>query len=99
MSDKVETRNRSVLEAALALASERGFRKYSRSDVAKRAGVADGSVNNAYGTMDGLHDAVMGEAVTRGLLSLVAQGLALQHPAACAAPSDLKASALASLAA
>lgn len=99
MSDKVETRNRSVLEAAVALASERGFRNYSRSDVARRAGVADGSVNNAYGTMDGLHDAVMTQAVERGLLPIVATGLALQHPAACAAPVDLKNSALASLAA
>lgn len=99
MSDKVETRNRSVLEAAVALASERGFRKYSRSEVAKRAGVADGGVNWAFGTMDGLHDAVMRAAVERGLLPIVAQGLALQHPTACAAPPDLKASALASLAA
>lgn len=99
MSDKVQTRNHSVLEAALALATERGFRKFSRSDVAKRAGVADGSVNNAYGTMDGLHDAVMEQAVQRGLLGIVATGLALQHPVACAAPPDLKNSALASLAA
>lgn len=99
MSNKVETRNRSVLEAAVALASERGFRNYSRSEVARRAGVADGGINWAFGTMDGLHDAVMRTAVERELLAIVAQGLALQHPAACAAPPDLKASALASLAA
>lgn len=99
MSEKVEKRNQRVLEAAISLASERGFRKYSRSDVAQLAGVADGGVNWAFGTMDGLHDAVMRAAVERGLLSLVAQGLALQHPAACAAPPDLKNSALASLAA
>lgn len=99
MSDKVENRNRSVLEAALALAGERGWRKFSRNDVAARAGVAAGSVNNAYGTMDGLHDAVMANAVDRGLLPIIAEGLAARHPAACAAPQDLKDSALASLAA
>lgn len=98
-SEKVANRNRQILEAAVALAGERGFRKYSRRDVADRAGVADGSVNNAYGTMDGLHDAVMGAAVERSLLGIVAEGLAARHPAACAAPQDLKDSALASLAA
>ena len=99
MSDKVDRRNQAILEAAIALASERGFRKFSRSDVAARAGVAAGSVNNAYGTMDGLHDAVMTAAVDRGLTGVVAGGLAERHPIACAAPQDLKDSALAALAA
>lgn len=99
MSDKVEQRNRQVLEAAIALASERGFRQYSRQDVADRARVAAGSVNNAYGTMDALHDAVMEEAVTRRALPVVAAGLAARHPVAIGAPQDLKDSALASLAA
>jgi len=99
MSTKVATRNQAVLEAAVALASERGFRRYSRADVAQRAGVADGSVNNSYGTMNGLHDAVMQTAVERQLVPIVAAGLAERHPAACAAPQGLKDSALASLAA
>jgi AcrR family transcriptional regulator len=99
LSERVNKRNSAVLEAAVALACERGFRNYSRTDVAKRASVGDGSVNNAYGTMDGLHDAVMGAAVERKLLAILAQGLALQHPVAVDAPGDLKASALASLAA
>lgn len=99
MSDKVARRNQAILEAGLALAGERGFRKFSRSDVAARAKVAVGSVNNAYGTMDGLHDAIMAEAVKRRELTVVAGGLAERHPVACAAPQDLKDSALASLAA
>lgn len=99
MSDKVEDRNRRVLEAAVSLASERGYQKITRSEVADRAGVATGSVNNAYETMDGLRDAVMAAAVERGLLAIVAQGLAASHPTARAAPQVLKDSALASLAA
>lgn len=99
MSDKVDRRNQAILEAGVTLAAEKGFRKFSRTDVAARAGVAAGSVNNAYGTMDGLHDAVMAVAVERGLVAIVAGGLAERHPAACAAPSQLKESALASLAA
>lgn len=99
MSDKVQERNAKVLEAAIALSGERGFRNFNRNDVAERAGVAAGSVNNAYGTMDGLHDAVMSAAVERRMVAVVGQGLAARHPTACAAPQDLKDSALASLAA
>ena len=99
MNDKVEQRNAKILSAAFALAAERGYRSYSRDDVARAAGVSAGSVNNAYGTMDGLHDAVMARAVAERHHAIVGQGLALRHPAALAAPQDLKDSALASLAA
>jgi AcrR family transcriptional regulator len=99
MSDKVQERNRRILEAALALASERGYERITRSDVAERAGVADGSVNNAYGTMEGLRDAVMEAAVTRGIVAVVGQGLAAGHSIARGAPADLKQAAVAALAA
>lgn len=99
MSEKVENRNRSVLEAALLLADEHGFDKITRQQVAEQAGVAVGSVNNAFGTMDALRDAVMATAVARGLAKIVGQGLANKHPAAVAAPQELKESALAALAA
>lgn len=99
MSDKVDDRNKRILEAAVSLAGERGYQHITRSDVATRAGVATGSVNNAYGTMDKLRDAVMETAVARGICAIVAQGLAAGHPVARGAPQDLKDSALASLAA
>lgn len=99
MSDKVEERNRRILDAAVTLAGERGYEKITRDDVAAAAGVATGSVNNAYGTMGELRDAVMAAAVERQLASIVAQGLAARHPAALAAPPALKDSALRSLAA
>lgn len=99
MSDKVARRNAAILQAGVALAGEKGFRKFSRGDVAARAGVAAGSVNNAYGTMDALHDAIMEQAVLQGLVDIVAGGLAERHPVAIAAPQPLKDSALASLAA
>ena len=99
MSDKVQARNKAILEAAVALAVECGWRRSSRSDVAARAQVAAGSVNNAYGTMDGLHDAVMVAAVERQLHGVIAEGLAARHEAACAAPQAVKNEALAALAA
>lgn len=67
MSEKVENRNRAVLEAAVDLAQERGFANITRDLVAERAGVAAGSVNNAYGNMDALRDAVMAHAVARAV--------------------------------
>lgn len=99
MSEKVDNRNRRILDSALELAELRGYRAITREQVAERAGVATGSVNNAYGNMEGLRDAVMAAAVERRVPGVVAQGLADGHPAARAAPQDLKDSALASLAA
>ena len=99
MSDRVEERNRRVLETAIALASERGFANLFRGDVAEKAGVATGTVNNAYGDMDGLKSAVMAAAVERGLLNIVAAGLAERHPVARAAPAETKQAALDRLAA
>lgn len=109
MSEKVENRNRAVLDAALRLALSRGYRNITRQQVADEAGVAVGSVNNAFGTMDGLRDAVMAAAVDRaaagelasgrGTLPIIAQGIVDRHPAALNAPQSVKDSALASLAA
>jgi AcrR family transcriptional regulator len=98
MSGKVTARNSAILEAAVALAGERGFRSFSREDVAARAAVAVGTVNNAYGTMAGLHDAVMQAALDRQLHPIVAAGIVERHPLALAAPQDVKDSALAALA-
>lgn len=99
MSEKVENRNRAVLDAALRLAGQRGYRNITRQQVADEAQVAVGSVNNAFGTMDGLRDAVMAAAVERSLPAIVAQGLADRHPAALNASAELRGAALASLAA
>lgn len=99
MSEKVENRNRAVLDAALRLAGQRGYRNITRQQVADEAQVAVGSVNNAFGTMDGLRDAVMAAAVERSLPEIVAQGLADRHPAALNASAELRGAALASLAA
>jgi len=99
MSDKVRERDRRILNAALQLAAERGFSRITRSDVAALAGVAVGSVNNAFGDMAGLRDAVMQRAVDTRHAGIVAQGLAAGHPVAKAAPELLRQQAAAALAA
>ncbi len=99
MSDKVENRNRTVLEAAIALATQHGMGAVTRPRVARESGVATGTVSNAYGSMEGLRDAVMAAAVEREILPVIAQGLAERYAAAVSAPPDLKTRALAQIAA
>lgn len=99
MSAKVQTRNQAVLDAAVACAQLYGYRTMTRSQVAERAGVSVGGVNNAFDTMDRLRDVVMAHAAAHGPVDVLAQGLADKHPAAVAAPQELKDAALATLAA
>jgi AcrR family transcriptional regulator len=99
MSEKVTNRNRAVLDAALRLAALRGYRNITRQQVADEAQVAVGSVNNAFGTMDGLRDAVMAAAVAGERYEIIAQGLADRHPATTNLPPSVRQQAFASLAA
>lgn len=99
MSDKVENRNRAVLDAGVTLAEKYGMQAVTRPRVAAESGLSLGTVSNAYGSMDGLRDAVMAAAVQREIVVIVAQGLAERHPAAVNAPAELKQRALEKLAA
>ena len=98
MSEAVEKRNSAVLEAAVTIARDSGFASLTRDGIAEEAGVGAGSVNNAYGTMDGLKKAVMAACVEREHLSVIAWGIANGYEAAKAAPEELRKRALASLA-
>lgn len=89
-AQKSKARHTRVLEAALTLAEEKGYRDFTRQEVAERAAVAVGSVNFAFGSMNALRCAVMQEAVNRALAPLVAQGLAANDPIAQGAPYGLK---------
>lgn len=84
-----------VLDAAVVEARTMGLQRIRRDTVARRAGVAAGTVNNAFGNMSGLREAVMREAVSKEHLDIVAQGLALRDPIAMEAPHILKVRALA----
>lgn len=99
MSEKVENRNLAVLDAALTLAERFGMGAVTRPRVASESGVATGTVSNAFGTMEGLRDAVMVAAIEREILPIIAQGLSDRYPSALAAPPELKQRALADLAA
>jgi AcrR family transcriptional regulator len=79
-----------VLDAAIQCAEEDGWHYVTREKVAQLAGVATGTVNNTLGNVTEMKDAVMNEAVKRGLLPIVADGLAYGNPIARGAPEELK---------
>jgi len=89
----IEDRDNRILKAAVELAAEVGYQWITREAVAKAAGVAPGTINNVFGTMPDLKRAVLKEAVDRGILSIVAQGLGDRHQIVMDAPDDVKAAA------
>lgn len=90
-------RRQRVLEAALVLAEEVGYSHITRAAVADRAGLSRASVSMTYAGMVGLRREVMAAAVERGLVKIVAQGLAAGDSQAQAAPHSLKQAATESL--
>lgn len=89
-----DERNRRVIEAACVIAVVGGLRNVTRKAVAEVAEVSLGSVNLAVGDVTGLHNAVVREAISRPLLSVLAEALVMGHPFARDAPDELKAAAL-----
>lgn len=79
-----------ILEAAIAMAKADGYQWITRAEVARAAACSAGSVNHAYGRMIELKRAVMRAAVDRGIVEIVAQGLADGSAIAATAPADLK---------
>ena len=61
-----------ILEVAVALAKEHGLRKFSRSQVAKKTGLASATVSFHFGSMDALRTEVVKYAVENEVLSILA---------------------------
>jgi len=92
-----QTRRRRLLDAAAVEAVDFGLNNMTRRGVAARAGVAAGSVNHEFETMDGLRDALIRNAIETRNVAVLAQGVATGHPAAKDAPADLRAQAVSEL--
>lgn len=97
MANQLENRDARILSVAIDLAKEHGYQWITRKQVSEGADVAAGTINNAYGDMVGLKRAVLRAAVERGIIEIVAQGLADGHAIAREAPADIKARAAALL--
>lgn len=93
-----ERRRAAIMAAAVHIAHGVGWRGLTREAVAAEAGVATGSINHEFGTMDALRNAVMQEAVDEEHLEIIAAGLAEGHPAARDAPPHVREAAIRAMA-
>lgn len=92
-----DERRAEVLAAALRTAAALGLSRMTREDIAKAAGCTPGLVSARLGTMKRVRDEVMRLAVRQEVLPVVAEGIALRHPHALKAPTDLQKRAAASM--
>lgn len=89
-----------ILDVALLLAEQHGYRSLSRDQVARVCGFPSSSLITYHmGSMVEFRRKLMREAIRRENLGVLAQGLAAHDQYARKAPDELKARALQSLAA
>ncbi len=91
---KTEDRRKRILDAAITLAKTKGLKSITRDGVANAAEMSYGSINLAFGTIDSLREELMKEAIQRGVLEIVAEGLGNKDPVAMCAPSRIKQQAI-----
>ncbi len=91
---KADQRKQEILDAAMSLAAEHGYRHIQRDLIADRAGCAAGLVNRYYHTMPLLRRALMGEAIRTGNLIIIAQGLVDGDPRARGLDEETKQEAM-----
>ena len=82
-------RRERLLEAALTLAARHGYENVTRNMIAAESGCS-GALVSWHWTASELHTAILTRAVDVAQLDVLAQGLALRHPVALAAPEALR---------
>jgi len=87
-----------ILDVAYGMALTDGFNSLTRDGVASKAGVAMGTVNHNFGTMDDLRNEIVRRAIDEKELSILAQALAQRNTVALTATKALQLEALTSLA-
>ena len=86
-------RTNDLLDTALQLAVDHGWRSLTHHGVAVAASVSNGLVVARLGTKQDMLRAVMRRAVNRGVVPVVAEGLAVGDKHACRAGEALRAAA------
>jgi len=86
-SDK---KSEEIMTAAVSLAVERGYMKFSRAQVASRAQVSEGLVSYYYSEMANLRTEVVRYAIRHNVLPIVAAALVTAHPLALEAPLEVR---------
>lgn len=94
-----EQRRAAILNAAIQIAAQPGgWAKLTREAIARVAKCSEALPSRYFGTMSDIRSEVMGEAINRRELPVIAQGLACGHPVAIGAPDEIKTAALKTLA-
>ena len=89
-----ELRYPHILHVALELARQTGYANLTRVAVAEAAGVSEALISHYFGAMPGLRQTILEEGVKRGIVEIVAQGLANGSPQAREASEDVKQAAI-----
>jgi AcrR family transcriptional regulator len=85
-----EVRHQQLMDAAIQISKTDGWSKLTRTKVAAQAQVAASLINFYFGDKEAFRTAVMAEAVSRNLVSVVAEGLLYRNEAALNAPPLLR---------
>jgi AcrR family transcriptional regulator len=75
LTDKGVKRRDEILNAAIKLAEKDGYDRLKREDIARAAGCATGLVFRYLGSMNQVPRVIMGEAIRRENVAILAQGL------------------------
>jgi AcrR family transcriptional regulator len=95
MKSKSQKMKEHILDCALILANSVGYQNLRRDELARVAGVGQGTINLHFSTMVQLKRAVMRAAIRYGEHRIVAQGLSISDPQALAADDHVKRNAAA----
>jgi AcrR family transcriptional regulator len=88
-----------IVIAATKLAARHGYNRLTRHQIADYMGIVPSSISFHCGTMEKLRSLMVGHAIEKGIIEVLAQALADRHPLAIKAPKELKARAARLLAA
>lgn len=83
-------RKTALMEVALHLSKTKGYTKVTREAIAAVVGCVPATVTNHLGTTPNMKRGIMRAAVAKGVVEVVAQGLADGNPHAKKAPPELK---------
>lgn len=86
-----------LLNVAVSLAEKKPYTSITPALIADKAGVSVSSVIGYYTSVSELQNAIMRAALERKILSIIAVGIAVEHPLALNAPQELRNKALKSL--
>jgi AcrR family transcriptional regulator len=85
-----EVRKEHLLEAAIQLSKEIGYNRITRDAIAEIAGTSSTCIAKYWPRMAAIRNAVVEAAIERGILEIIAQGLALNHPRALCIDPNVK---------